>query len=238
VFALGDNQYQAGALEEFQAVYGPTWGRFKPITYPVPGNHEYGRANARGYFDYFGARAGPRPQGWYSFNLGSWHILAINSECHRLPAGTCAVGGAQETFVRNDLRANPRHCTLAFWHEPRFASGSVASTNEQALAPIWNDLIDIGKVDVVVVGHKHFYERLAPLGKTGAVDLTRGIRSFIVGTGGDDHSGNPAPRVGSEVRNAKTFGVIKLGLNTGGYTWRFVGEPGSTFTDSGSGTCH
>jgi hypothetical protein len=236
VLALGDTQYNSGALADFNASYAKSWGRFKSITYPVPGNHEYGTSKAGGYFSYFGSRAGTAAQGWYSFDIGTWHVLAINSECDRL-AGACAAGGAEEAWVKADLAATTKACTLAFWHEPRFSSGSTIVKNAAAMAPIWNDLYN-RRADLVLTAHKHSYERLAPLNTTGAVDTVRGMREFVVGTGGEDRAGAPAPITGSEVRNNKTFGVLKLTLRAGHYDWNFVPEPGKTFTDSGTGDCH
>lgn len=236
VLALGDTQYNSGALADFNAAYAKSWGRFKSTTYPVPGNHEYGTSGAGGYFSYFGSRAGTRGQGWYSLDIGSWHVLAINSECDRL-AGACAAGGAQEKWVKADLAAHPNACTLAFFHEPRFASGSALIKNATALAPIWNDLYD-ARADLVLTAHKHSYERFAPLNASGGVDTARGMREFVVGTGGEDRAGRPAPITGSEVRNNTTFGVLKVTLRAGSYGWNFVPEPGKTFTDSGSTSCH
>jgi len=237
VLPLGDNQYNSGSLTNYNAVFDKTWGVFKAKSFPVPGNHEYGTANAGGYFSYFGARAGTAGQGWYSFNVGSWHLIAINSECDRL-GNACASGGAQEQFVRNDLAAHTTLCTMAFWHEPRFSSGTAAVTNAQALAPIWTDLFNAG-VDLVLSGHKHFYERLAPLNASGQpLSAARGMREIIVGTGGDDHAGRPPQITGSQLLNNKTFGVLKVTLNASNYAWNFVGEPGSAFTDSGSTACH
>ena len=236
VLTLGDNQYNSGSLTNYLAVFDKTWGVFKGKTFPVPGNHEYGTSGAGGYFSYFGARAGTKGQGWYSFDLGGWHIIAVNSECDRL-SGACASGGAEERFVRSDLAAHPAKCTMAFWHEPRFSSGTAIVNNAQALAPIWTDLYNAG-VDLVLSAHKHFYERFAPLNAFGQpVSATNGMREIIVGTGGDDHAGRPAQITGSQVLNNKTFGVLKVTLNAGSYSWQFVGEPGSTFTDSGSTAC-
>ena len=236
VLALGDNQYNAGSLSDFRASYDPSWGRFEAITHPVPGNHEYGTPGAAGYFDYFGAQAGTRGEGWYSFDLGAWHVLAINSECDEL-GNACAAGGAQEAWVRADLAAHPTACTLAFWHEPRFASGSAPIENASAMGPIWSALYDAG-VDLALVAHKHFYERLSPLDVAGNVDAARGIRQLVVGTGGEDRAGNPAPITGSEVRNNTTFGVVRLDLHPTSFDWRFLPEPGKTFSDSGSQQCH
>jgi hypothetical protein len=236
VLALGDSQYNSGSLADFNASYAKSWGRFKSTTYPVPGNHEYGTSQAGGYFSYFGSRAGTKGQGWYSFDLGTWHVLAINSECDRL-GSACAAGGAQEAWVRSDLAAHPNACTLAFFHEPRFASGSAVIKNAAAMAPIWNDLYN-SRADLVLTAHKHSYERFAPLNASGGVDTARGMREFVVGTGGEDRAGRPAPITGSEVRDNKTFGVLKVTLSSGGYGWNFVPEPGKTFTDSGTTSCH
>jgi len=236
VLALGDNQYSSGSYPNYTASYAPTWGLFFSITNPIPGNHEYGASGAAGYFQYFGARAGAKGKGWYSFEIGAWHVIAINSECNRL-SGACRVGGAQESFVRADLAAHPNACTLAYWHEPRFSSGAAAVTHAAAMAPIWNDLYD-ANADLVLSAHKHAYERFAPLNKSGAVDSVRGMREIIAGTGGEDHAGGARKITGSEVRNNSTFGALKLTLHPTGYDWRFMPEPGKTFTDSGSTACH
>jgi hypothetical protein len=234
VLPLGDEQYNSGSLANFNAVYANTWGAFRSLSHPVPGNHEYGTSGAGGYFSYFGAKAGVKGQGWYSYDIGAWDLIAINSECDRIP-GACAAGGAEETFVRNDLAAHPAKCTLAYFHEPAFSSGSAVVKNAAALQPIWKDLSDAG-VDLVLNGHKHFYERFAPLNRNGQ-PLTVGMREIIIGTGGEDHAGTPAKITGSQVLNAKTFGIEKVTLHATSYDWQFLGEPGSTFTDSGSTAC-
>jgi acid phosphatase type 7 len=237
VLPLGDEQYNSGSLTNYLAVFDKTWGAFKGKSYPVPGNHEYGQTNAGGYFSYFGSRAGTKGQGWYSFDVGGWHLIAVNSECDRL-GSACASGGAQEQFVRADLAAHPASCTLAYWHEPRFSSGSAVVKNAQAMAPIWTDLYNAG-VDLVLTAHKHSYERFAPLNASGQpLSNSRGMREIIIGTGGEDHAGRPAAITGSQVINNKTFGVLKVTLAAGSYSWQFVGEPGSTFSDSGSTACH
>jgi hypothetical protein len=235
VLPLGDNQYDAGALSAYTSVYRPTWGRFDPLTSPVPGNHEYGTSGAGGYFGYFGSRAGTPGQGWYSYDLGAWHLLALNSECNHLSGSPCASGGAQETFVRADLAAHPNACTLAYFHEPVFSSGTVAPDNAAAMMPIWRDLY-AARVDLVLNGHKHNYQRANLLGPTGAVD-SRGIRLIIVGTGGVDLSGSAALRPGFQVFDNKTFGVLRVALHPGSYDWQFVPEPGKTFRDAGTDVC-
>jgi hypothetical protein len=235
ILPLGDNQYDTGALSAYTGVYRPTWGRFDPLASPVPGNHDYGTSGAGGYFSYFGARAGTRGQGWYSYDLGAWHLLALNSECNHLSGSPCASGGAEETFVRTDLASHPNACTLAYFHEPVFSSGSAQVENAAAMMPIWRDLY-AAHVDLVLNGHKHNYQRANLLGPTGAVD-SRGIRLLIVGTGGEDHSGSAALRSGFQVFDNKTFGVLRGVLHAGSYDWRFVPEPGKTFTDSGTDRC-
>jgi hypothetical protein len=237
VLPLGDNQYDGGSLSNYNAVYKPTWGRFDVLARPVPGNHEYTTSGARGFWDYFGARAGTRGKGWYSYDIGAWHVLAINSECDRLPAGTCATGGAQESWVRADLAAHKNTCTLAYWHEPRFSSGVTTVVNAQAMAPIWNDLYN-ANADLVLVAHRHAYERFSPLNTSGSVDTARGVREIVVGTGGRDHAGGASRITGSRVRNTTTFGVLKVTLHPGAYDWKFLPEPGRSFTDSGSSSCH
>jgi acid phosphatase type 7 len=235
VLPLGDLQYEATS-SQYRASYDPSWGRFKAISRPVVGNHEYAARGARGYFDYFGSRAGPRGKGWYSWNIGSWHLIALNSQCDRIPGG-CARGSEQERWLRRDLAAHQNFCTLAYWHEPRFSSGPAAPRNSEAIAHLWNALHE-KHVDVALTAHKHFYERLRPLGRNGQTEPNRGIRQFIVGTGGKDRAGTPGTRTrGSQVLQARTFGVLKLTLRAGSYTWRFEPEAGRSFTDSGTGTC-
>jgi acid phosphatase type 7 len=236
VLPLGDNQYGNGTLANFAASYGPTWGRFNAIAHPVPGDEEYGTAGAAGYFAYFGALAGDPASGYYSFNLGSWHVIALNSQCAVV---SCATGGAQERWLRADLAANPRVCTLAYWHKPRFTS---AGQPPQATdtGPFWDDLYAAG-ADVVLGGNAHNYERFAPQSPARVRDDQHGIRQFVVGTGGKDHapflSGSGLPRPNSEVRNAGTFGVLALTFNPTSYSWRFVPEAGASFTDAGSESC-
>ena len=231
VFTLGDNAYQNGTLAEFNNCYGPTWGRHKSRTMPVIGNHEYNTSGASGYFDYFGAVAGDRSKGYYSFNLGNWHILALNSNCSNV--GGCNAGSPQEQWLRADLAANSTQCTLALWHHPRFSSGA-SSTRTQAL---WNALYDYN-AELILNGHAHVYERFAPQNPGGKLDTARGIREFIVGSGGVGHGSTTTFAPNSEAYNGTTFGVIKLTLKSNSYDWQFIPEAGRTFTDSGSTLCH
>ena len=232
VLPLGDNQYDAGALAAYQASYAPSWGRLDGVAHPVPGNHEYKTRKAAGYFGYFQAAAGPSPAGYYSFDLGGWHLVALNSNCAKV--GGCGVGSPQEQWLRADLAAHPAACTLAYWHHARFSSG--ANGDDASVTPLFQALYD-GGADVVLVAHSHQYERFAPLDPSGNPDASRGVREFVVGTGGKSLENFVTVRAGSEARS-KTFGVLKLTLGTSSYDWDFLPEAGKTFHDSGTGTCH
>lgn len=233
VFADGDLVYPRGSLSEFERCYGPTWGRFKQRTRPAVGNHEYETLNAAGYFDYFGT-AGHAKEGYYSYDLGSWHIIVLNVNCSEDP-GVCKAGSAQEKWLRKDLRSHSVECQLAYFHEPLFSSGE--RRPDGRLLPIWNDLFAAG-VDVVINGHVHNYERFAPQDPDGKADPIRGIREFIAGTGGKSHQAFVQVRHNSEVRNNDSYGVLKMVLMPGRYSWEFIPIAGATFTDSGEGICH
>ncbi len=242
VLDLGDNQYYCGGYPAFLQSYDLSWGRVKSITHPSVGNHEYltsggtgcdsSNTGAAGYFEYFGAAAGSPGAGYYSFDVGSWHIIALNSSCGA--AGGCGVGSPQYNWLKSDLASHTSYCTLAFWHIPLFSSGGRASKNSQ---PFWQLLYN-NYADVILNGHDHIYERFAPQDPTGALDQPRGLREFIVGTGGADHTTITQVAANSEVRNASTYGVLKLTLHASGYDWQFVHESSGTFADSGSGSCH
>jgi hypothetical protein len=233
VLALGDNQYPDGEYAHFMASYKQSWGRVKSITRPVPGNHDYHTPRASGYFRYFGAAAGNPAKGYYSFDLGDWHLIALNSNCSDV--GGCKRGSAQVRWLRADLEAHASaRCTLAYWHHPLFSSG-VHGSNSTYTA-FWNELYAAG-ADVVLVGHDHDYERFAPQTPTGAPDATRGIRQFVVGTGGSGLRRFKRIQANSQVRDNETFGILRLALRPAGYAWRFVPAVGS-FTDSGTGGCH
>lgn len=233
VLVLGDNQYEKGELENYRKSYDPTWGKFKSITKPVPGNHEYATDQAAGYFDYFGKLAGDRTKGYYSFNLGNWHLIALNSNCEFV--GGCNAGSPQEKWLKADLKANSKACTLAFWHHPRFSSG--LHGNNKALDIFWRDLYAAG-AELVLSGHDHDYERFAPQGLNDTVDLKQGIRQFVIGSGGKNLYPFKTVRANSEVRNNDTYGILKLTLQPQGYTWDYKPIPGSDFTDQGKATCH
>jgi hypothetical protein len=239
VLALGDNQYEQGGLSQYAASYELSWGLFKNLTYPTVGNHEYGTTGAAGYFDYFNGtgnldgRAGPRGKGYYSFDIGSWHLISLNSNCTH--AGGCSASSPQAQWLRADLAAHPTACTLAFWHHPRFSSGQHGDAG--LLEPLWQALYD-ANADLVVVGHDHLYERFGPQTSTGVADPVKGIREFVVGTGGRSHYNFNTPKPNSEVRNSDSFGILKLTLHPGSYDWAFIPEAGKTFTDFGSNNCH
>jgi acid phosphatase type 7 len=238
VLALGSNQYCCGSLASYQASYNPTWGAVKQITYPVPGTREYATPNAAGYFDYFNGpgaaagRAGQRGLGYYSFELGSWHLVALNSNCAQV---SCAAGSAQERWLRADLAAHPASCTLAYSHAPRFSSGKPGGV--LSVKPLWQALYD-GGAEIVLGADARDYERFRPLAPSGRLDPAFGLRQFVVGTGGYGLGAVGTPKKNSEVLDNKTFGVLQLTLHPGGYVWAFTGEPGASFSDTGSSGCH
>ena len=229
VFTAGDNAYSSGTAQQFARCYDPTWGRHKDRTRPSPGNHDYGTDDGGPYFRYFGANAGPAGRGYYSYDLGGWHILSLNSNVNM------KAGSAQERWLRSDLAAHSAKCTLAYWHHPLFSSSQHG--NYDPARSLWQALYDAG-ADVVVSGHDHTYERFAPQTPAGALDTARGIREFVVGTGGAGLYDFPHIARNSEVRHNKTHGVIKLTLRADGYDWEFVPVAGGTFRDKGSGECH
>jgi len=241
VLPLGDNQYYCGGLAAFQQSYDPSWGRVLGVTRPVVGNHEYltsggtgcdpSNAGASGYFNYFGASAGTPGQGYYSYDVGSWHIVALNSNCS--DAGGCNASSPQGRWLTNDLATHANTCTLAYWHIPLFSSGGRAAQNSLSF---WQALYAAG-ADVVLNGHDHIYERFAAQNPSGQRDDARGLREFIVGTGGANHTSIATVAANSEVRDTSTYGVLKLVLHPGGYDWQFVPEAGGSFTDAGTASC-
>lgn len=234
VFTLGDNAYERGTFGEFQACYGPTWGRpsIKDRTMPVIGNHEYETSGAEGYFRYFGAAAGDPEEGWYAYDAGTWRIYALNSNCTEV--GGCETGSAQERWLREDLAANPRACVAAMWHHPRFSSGEHG--NNEDMADIWRTLQDAG-AELALASHDHSYERFGPQDAAGRAD-NGGLVEFVVGTAGRDPYAFRDPLPNSLVRETPVFGVLRLELRPDGYDFEFLAVPGDDFTDRGSGTCH
>jgi hypothetical protein len=233
VMVVGDLAYPDGTKENFEC-YDRTWGRVKLRSRPSVGNHEFHTQGATYYFSYFGGAAGDPKTGYYSYELGTWHIVVLNSECTEV--GGCNAGSPQEKWLRADLTAHPVACTLAYFHKPLFSSGGTHGDDPE-MVPIWRALYD-ANADLIVGGHDHDYERFAPQTPLATPDPERGIREFVAGTGGKGHRPFGPPHANSEVRNADTFGVLKLTLQAGTYDWQFVPEAGKTFTDSGSGRCH
>ena len=229
VFTAGDNAYPEGTDANYAQHYDPTWGRHQARTRPCPGNHDYYTAGAAPYYSYFGSNAGPAGQGYYSYDLGDWHFISLNSNIDM------RAGSPQEQWLRADLAANSKDCILAYWHHPRFSSGTHGSST--ASQPLYQALYEAG-AEIVVVGHDHNYQRFAPQTPTGQADPVRGIRQFVAGTGGAGHYVFSTPIANTETYNVDTYGVLKLTLGPGSYSWEFVPVAGKTFTDSGSGTCH
>jgi hypothetical protein len=235
VFTAGDNAYDDGTPANFEECYEPSWGRHKARTRPTPGNHDYFTPGASGYFGYFGAAAGDPAKGYYSYDLGGWHVIALNSLCGQV--GGCEATSPMGTWLRQDLAANPKACTVAYFNHALFSSGRHG--NDAQVRPIWEALYT-ADADVVVSGRDHDYERFAPQRPDGTMDASRGIREFVVGTGGaglfDFDLGTPKPN--SEAQNDDTYGVLKLTLHPTNYDWEFVPVAGKTYSDSGTGNCH
>jgi hypothetical protein len=233
VLPLGDEQYENGALADFQAVYDTTWGRALGKTHPVPGNHEYASgANGAGYFAYFGSRAGQPGKGWYSFNIGKWHLIALNANCSHIHG--CGPSSPQMTWLRNDLNAHHPACTLAFWHQARFSSGPEGNLADYDA--FWKVLYS-HHVDVVLSAHNHVYERYALQTPAQARDPQHGIREFVVGTGGKSLDPFTGPFTNGQFRQNTQFGVLKLTLHGQRYDWRFVSTTNGVL-DSGQTDCH
>jgi Calcineurin-like phosphoesterase len=228
VYTLGDNAYPNGSTTDYQNCYEPAWGRHRARTRPSPGNHEYLTANAAPYFQYFGPIAGPPDVGYYSFSLGAWHIVSLNSEIE------ARAGSPQEQWLRADLAANRTRCTAVYWHRALFSSGTVHG-GDGRMRDIWRTIYDLD-VDLVIAAHDHIYERFAPQDSAGNMDLDRGIRQFVVGTGGGPSHKVGAPRRNSEIA-VSTWGVLALTLEADRYQWRFVPAEGG-FNDEGITSCH
>ena len=251
VLTLGDQQYECGGLSAFNESYDPSWGDVKPITHPILADEEYGAngtgcgaAGPDGYMAYFANQLAPHQasasdpdRGYYSFDIGAWHVVALNSECSRITGG-CAQGGAQNDWLESDLASSSASCTIALMHEPRFASRASGAGPKASLKPFWQDLHARG-VEIVLSGDQHFYERFAPQDPDGNPDAN-GIRQFVVGTGGKSHGGLASPDLrapNSVTAVGSTFGVLRLVLRDGSYDWRFLVEGSSPYDDSGSASC-
>jgi acid phosphatase type 7 len=231
IFVAGDVVYDQGAQIEYERCFDPTWGRFKERIRPAPGNHDYKSPGAQPYFDYFGSAAGEPGRGWYAYTLGDWRIIVLNSNCDDV---SCKDGSPQVEWLRQELAANSTRCSLAYFHHPRWSSGPAGSAGW--MAPFWRVLYE-GGVDVVIGAHDHHYERFAPQDPNGSLDLERGIRQFVVGTGGGYTRFVGAPIENSEIIGQHVFGVLKLELFPERYSWEFIPIEGYEFTDSGADVC-
>jgi len=247
VLPLGDVQYECGQASAYRTVYDPSWGRVKAVSHPAVGDNEYSgsgcsTAGASGYFGYFGAAATPRQpgcqsacSGYYSYDLGAWHIVVLNTECSRPGVGGCTRSSPQGRWLAADLAAHPNQCTLAYWHRPRWRdNGGTSGSSSYFIQALYN-----AGAEVVLTGHEHIYERFAPQTPSGVADPANGIRQFIVGTGGKSRHGlSGTPPRNAQARSSSAFGVLTLTLHPTSYDWRFVSEAGRTFTDFGSHPCH
>jgi len=234
VATLGDHAYPDGSGADFARCYAPGWGRHRGRTRPAPGNHEYHTPGARAYFDYFGPAAGHPARGYYGYDLGAWHVVVVNSNCAAV--GGCHAGSPQHRWLRADLAGSRARCTLAYWHHPLFSSGAVHSGSTE-IRPIFQALYDAG-AELVLSGHNHQYERFAPQAPNGRADPARGIRQFVVGTGGASHYRFGAVRANSQARDATSYGILRLTLRPTGYDWRFLPALTGRAGDAGSQPCH
>jgi hypothetical protein len=230
VLVLGDAQYVSGTLAEFNEVYDQSWGRFRSMTKPVPGGHEYMNTGAAGYFAYFGERAGSPDETWYSFEVGGWRLYALDSNCKIVG---CEPGSAQYEWLRSELQRYVSSCALAYWHDPRFSSGKHGGTGR--VSSLW-ELLDSHGVDLALTAHDHHYERFAPMDVNGNLD-PEGIRQFVVGTGGSRHYPVEGIVPGSEAAHTGTFGILLLTLREEGYDWEFRPVAGGSYSDEGSASC-
>lgn len=234
VLALGDNAYYKGSEYSYKQCYRPTWGRFLDRTRPVPGNHEYYTEDAEGYFDYFGEAAGDPEEGYYSYDLGAWHLVALNSNCEEV--GGCDEGSPQLEWLERDLAQSGKGCTLAYFHHPLFTSGK-HRPGVPEVRPLWEALYGAG-ADVVLSAHDHNYQRFAPQDPWGRADTKGGLRQFVVGTGGGEENYPIVdPVANTEAHDDDADGILELVLRPEGYDWRFVPVGGETSADSGSARC-
>src|SRR5438552_3412274 len=231
VYTTGDNAYPDGTATQFTNCYAPSWGRHKARTRPGTGNHDYTTAGAPAYFSYFGAAAGDPTKGYYSYDLGAWHVIAINNYVD------ASAGSPQEQWLKADLAASSKQCTAAIWHEPTFSSGSIHASGNTDWLALWRDLYQAG-ADIIINGHEHTYERFAPMTPNGVADPTTGIREFVVGTGGAGLEALGTIQPNSEVVQNSAHGVLRLVLRPTGYQWRFFSEAGQVFSDTGTAPCH
>ncbi|MGH2463248.1 MAG: metallophosphoesterase family protein [Candidatus Limnocylindria bacterium] len=232
ILTLGDHAYPDGTNADFASCYDPSWGRHRDRTYPTPGNHEYETPGAAAYFAYFGERAGTLGEGWYSFDLGAWHLIALNSNCDEV--GGCGTDSPQAAWLRADLAEHPAACTLAYWHHPRWSSSDEHGPDPRT-DELWRILFTAG-ADLVLSGHDHVYERFLPMDADGAAAPT-GLTQFVVGTGGRSRYRFGAILPTSAAHDSATYGVLQLTLHPDAYAWEFVSASGTRFADSGSADC-
>jgi acid phosphatase type 7 len=235
IAVLGDVAYPHGTAEDFERCFAPSWGRFRDRMRAATGNHDHATPQAKGYAAYFGARGGPAGSFRYSYELGAWHVVVLDSDCWRV--GGCDVDDPQARWLRADLRRDAGRCTLAYWHRPPFSSGRYGEPRDtERVRALWRIAVQEG-VDVVLTAHEHSYERHAPMTAEGARD-PGGTRLFVVGTGGGNlRRFRHPPLPSTEARHDDTWGVLRLDLRRDGYDWRFLPVQGGTFTDRGSGAC-
>jgi hypothetical protein len=246
VVSLGDYQYDCGDLADYQASYNPTWGRLDALMNPIPGNHEYktgvdvhgdscptSNSTAQNYYAHFGAAAHPDTNGHYSFDLGTWHLVALNANCARSAVGGCSATSSQTTWLKQNLAATSQPCILAYWHQPLFTG---SANNAVGYKPWWNAL-SAAHADVVLNGHVHNYQRFAPLTPIGDTDSANGITEYIVGTGGEKQAPVNSLAVPYPVAHAKTFGYLRITLQPTSWTAEFVDYTGAV-RDTSTGTCH
>jgi hypothetical protein len=237
IATLGDNAYPDGSETDFERCFGPSWGRHRERIRPATGNHEFTTKDAAGYFKYFGEAGGQFDEYYYSYDLGAWHVVVLNSDCWRVEG--CDLDDPQIEWLRRDLTRHPALCTLAYWHRPPFSSGRYGDPDDtERVRPLWRVVYEEG-VDIVLTAHDHSYERLAPIDADGERDDERGVRLFVVGTGGGNlrsFASDPLPT--TEARSDDAWGVLKLTLEPTAYDWQFIPVQEASFTDSGSGTCH
>jgi hypothetical protein len=228
VFTAGDNAYPSGTADDYRNCYHSTWGRHITRTRPTAGNHDYEHTRGVPYFEYFGSAAGPPGSGFYSYNVGAWHVVALNSEI------SMQAGSPQLEWLREDLKNSRARCTVAYWHRPLFSSGEQGDNPDTR--QFWRTLFEFG-AEIVVSAHDHSYERFAPQNPDGLPDPARGLRQFVVGTGGAGLRSFMGVRLNSEARGS-VWGVLILTLDDGSYRWEFQPVDGATFRDSGAGQCH
>lgn len=232
VLVLGDNAYEDGSGRDYEDCYQPSWGRLLERTMAIPGNHDHQTADAQGYFDYFGARAGPAGRGWYAETLGAWRLITLDSECR--PVGGCGPGSPQYTWLTTELNEHASPCTVVAFHRPRYSSGYHG--DDAGVDPLWRLVVDAG-ADIVLNGHEHSFERLGPMDADGHADAN-GVVAFIAGTGGAPLRGFEDVVETSQVRIDDRHGVLVLQLADGSFDWAFHSTPDDTVEDQGTGACH